>query len=149
MEENKRDPEFEERDATLDDEPTPAMTADELQDSILEDSDMTPFQKYCARMDDKRWTLVQRITGAIMGVIAGVSLFWDTLTKSEGKAQGSFLSLPLVIAIVIALAVPNIIERKSGRSVPKLRIAMVISLAVVIVAYFLVVGAQSGFKFTE
>lgn len=149
MEENKRDPEFEERDATLDDEPTPAMTADELQDSILEDSDMTPFQKYCARMDDKRWALAQRITGVLLGVIAGVSLFWDTLTKSEGAGQGSFFSVPLVIAIVVALAVPNIIERKSGRSISKLRIAMVISLALVIVVYFIVIGAQTGFKFTE
>lgn len=149
MEENKQpNPEFEERDATLDDEPTPAMTADELQDSILEDSDMTAFQKYCARMSDKRWALAQRIVGALLGVIAGVSLFWDTITKSEGAGQGNFFSVPLVIAIVIALAVPNIIERKSARSIPKLRIAMVVSLALVIVIYFIVIGAQTGFKFT-
>ena len=150
MEDNRQTPEIKERNATLDDDPIPSMTADELQESILEDSGMNAFQKYCARMDDKRWTLAQRIAGALLGIAAGVSLFWDTLTKSaRAQQQQGFFSIPLVIAIVIAMAVPNIIEKQSLRSVPKLRIAMVFSLAAVIVIYFVLIGVQTGFTFTE
>ena len=150
MEENKQpNPEFEERDATLDDEPTPAMTADELQDSILEDSGMNAFQKFCARMDDRRWSRAQRITGALLGLIAGISLFWDTLVRTTPTQQQGIFSLPLVIAIVVALIVPNIIEKQGQRRAPKLRTTMVIALALVIVVYFLVIGARTGFKFAS
>ena len=149
MEENKQNPEYEERDATLDDEPTPTLSADEVQDSLLEDSGMNAFQKWCARMDDKRWVLTQRITGALLGLAAGVALFWDTLTDADPTQQQSFLSIPLIAAIVIALIVPNIIEKQSLRRIPKLRTAMVIALALVIVIFFIVTGLQSGFKFTN
>ena len=149
MEENRQNPEFEERNATLDDDPIPSMTADELQESILEDSGMNAFQKYCARMSDARWALMQRIVGALLGVAAGVSLFWDTLIKADSSQQQGIFSMPLVIAIVIALIVPNIIEKQSLRRIPKLRIAMVIALAVVIAIYFFVIGRQTGFSFTS
>ena len=143
MEENRQNPEFEERNATLDDDPIPSMTADELQESILEDSGMNAFQKYCARMSDARWALMQRIVGALLGVAAGVSLFWDTLIKADSSQQQGIFSMPLVIAIVIALIVPNIIEKQSLRRIPKLRIAMVIAI------YFFVIGRQTGFSFTS
>ena len=153
MEEKNKveNPQFEERDATLDDEPTPAMTADELQESILEDSGMNGFQKYCARMDDKKWSLLQRIVGALLGVIAGVALFWDTLVRpSAGAAQqqGGIFTIPLIVAIVVALIVPNIIEKQSLRRAPKLRVAMVIALTAVIAIYFVVIGVRTGFRFT-
>ena len=148
MEDNRQNPEIEEYNATLDDDPISSMTADELQESILEDSGMNAFQKYCARMDDKRWTLTQRIVGAVMGVVAGLALFWDTLVRTEAttQRQGIF-SLPLVIAIIIAMILPNIIEKQSLRRVPALRIAMVIALAAVIVIYFVIIGFQTGFHF--
>ena len=151
MEDNRQNPEYEERNATLDDDFTPSMSEDELQESILEDSGMNAFQKYCARMDDARWTLMQRIVGALLGVAAGMSLFWDTLmhTGANQQQQQSFFSFPLVIAIVIAMAVPNIIEKQSLRRIPKLRTALVIALAVVIVIYFFLVGAKTGFRFTN
>ena len=151
MEDNRQNPEYEERNATLDDDFTPSMSEDELQESILEDSGMNAFQKYCARMDDARWTLMQRIVGALLGVAAGMSLFWDTLmhTGANQQQQQSFFSFPLVIAIVIAMAVPNIIEKQSLRRIPKLRTALVIALAVVIVIYFFLVGSKTGFRFTN
>ena len=149
MEENKQTQEIEERNATLDEDVAPSMTEDELQESILEDSGMNAFQKYCARMSDARWTLMQRVTGALLGVAAGLALFWDTLVRPspESQQQQGLFSLPLIIAIVIALIVPNIIEKQSLRRIPKLRTAMVIALALVVVIDFLVLGAQSGFKF--
>ena len=148
MEDNRQNPEIEEYNATLDDDPISTMTADELQESILEDSGMNAFQKYCARMDDRRWALMQRIVGALLGIAAGVALFWDTMVRTEStqRQQGIF-SAPLVIAIIIAMIVPNIIEKQSLRRIPKLRIAMVISLAAVIVIYFIIIGIQTGFQF--
>ena len=151
MEDNRQNPEIEERNATLDDDPIASMTEDELQESILEDSGMNAFQKYCARMDEARWSLMQRVVGALLGVAAGMSLFWDTLmkTNTNPQQQQSFFSLPLLIAIFIAMVIPNIIEKQGARRVPKLRVALVIALAVVIVIYFVLVGARTGFSFTE
>ena len=146
MEENRQNPQIEEHNATLDDDFIPNMTDDELQESILEDSGMNSFQKYCARMNDARWTLAQRIAGALLGAGAGLALFWDTLTGTEREQQG-FFSLPLIIALALAMFVPNIIEKQSLRSAPKLRGTMVIALAIVIVAYVLIMGMRSGFSF--
>ena len=149
MEDNRQNPEIEERNATLDDDPITSMTADELQESILEDSGMNAFQKFCARLNDARWELLQRIVGALLGVAAGVSLFWDTLVRNDGakQSQGLF-SVPLIVAIVIALVIPNAVEKQSLRRAPKLRTTMVIALAIVIVIYVLIVGVRSGFSFT-
>ena len=149
MEDNRQKPEIEERNATLDDDPISNMTADELQDSILEDSGMNAFQKYIARMNDARWELMQRVVGALLGVAAGIALFWDTLMRNDTSQQPQGLfSIPLIVAIVIALIVPNIIEKQGLRRAPKLRTSMVIALAIVIVAYVLIVGVRTGFSFT-
>ena len=145
MEEKQQTPEFEERDATLDPDPIPAaMSDDELQDGLLEDSDMNGFQKFIARMDEQRWVLTQRIAGVVLGVLAGLSLFWDSFS---GKEEGGF-SYSLIIAVVIAMLVPNIIEKQGLRRIPKLRVALVITLSAMIVAYLIFMGLRLGFKFT-
>lgn len=144
MEDNQKTPEYEEYNASLDPDPIPSnMSADELQETILEDSDMNGFQKTIARMSEKTWTLVQRIAGAILGVASGIALFWNGGSDSE---QG--FSWSLVIAIVIAMLIPNILEKQGGRRIPKLRVALVIALAIMIVGYFIVVGTRTGFKLT-
>jgi len=142
MEDKQRTPEFEEYNATLDDDTVESMSADELQESLLEDSGMNGFQKAIARMDEKTWTLVQRVVGAIMGVAAGVALFWNGGSDTEGG-----FSYSLIIAIVIAMLIPNIIEKQGLRRIPKLRIALVIALGVMIVGYFIYWGTVKGFNF--
>ena len=141
--EDKQQTEVVERDATLDPEPVHQMTDDELQDSILEDSGMNRFQKFVAKLDEAQWTLAQRIVGALLGLIAGVALFMDT-----GNSEGAF-SYSLIIAVLVAMAGPNIIEKQSLRRIPKLRTTMVIVLALVLVAYFVMMGMRSGFNFTN
>ena len=144
MEDNQKTPEYEEYNASLDPDPIPVnMTADELQESILEDSGMNGFQKFIARMDEKTWTIAQRVVGAILGVATGVALFWNGGSDTE---QG--FSWSLILAIVIAMLIPNILEKQGGRRIPKLRVALVIALGVMIVGYFIVVGARTGFKLT-
>ena len=138
------EPEFEERDATLDpDDPVSSMSDEELQESILEDSGMNKFQKFIARLDDKTWLLYQRIVGAILGAAAGVALFWNGGSNDEGG-----FSYSLIVAIVIAMLIPNILEKQGGRRIPKLRIALVIALAIMIVGYLLYWGIGTGFKLT-
>ena len=151
MEDNRNNPEIEERDATLDEDVISSMTEDELQESILEDSGMNGFQKFCARMPEPKWVLTQRIVGALLGIAAGMALFWDTMMKSVGvqqQEQQGFFSMPLVLAVLIAMVVPNILEKQSLRRIPKLRTALVIGLGAMIVIYFIVIGASTGFKFT-
>lgn len=143
MEDRQQTPEFEERDATLDPDPVSTLTEDELQESILEDSGMNKFQKFIARLDEKTWTLYQRIAGAILGVGAGIALFWNGGSDTEGG-----FSYSLIFAIVIAMLIPNVLEKQGGRRIPKLRIALVIALGVMIVGYFIYWGVFHGFRLT-
>ena len=116
----------------------------ELQDSILEDSDMTAFQKTIAKMSDKTWDLCQRICGVVLALLASVALFWENITGSTN--EGGF-SYSLIVAVVIALLIPSIIERRGLRKIPKVRMIMVIVLLICIVVYFLIIGVRTGFNF--
>ena len=102
---------------------------------------MSSFQKFIARLDEKTWKLYQRIAGAVMGLLACVALFWKS-----GEEQGTF-SYGLIIAMVIALILPNFLEKRALRKMSTLRLTMAISMGVVIVAYFLYWGLSSGFNF--
>ena len=145
MEDNQKKPVYEEYNASLDpDDPVSTMSDDELQESILADSDMNSFQKWVARLDEKKWTLMQRIVGAILGVGAGLALFWNGGSDSE---QG--FSWSLIIAVVIAMLVPNILEKQGQRRIPKLRVALVIALGIMIAGYFIYWGAFHGFQMTK
>lgn len=143
MEDKQKTPEYEEYNATLDEDVVEAMSDDEVQESILEDSNMNGFQKAIARMSEKTWTIAQRVVGAILGLATGVALFWNGGSDNE---QG--FSYSLIVAVVIAMLIPNIIERTGQRRIPKLRMALVIALAFMIVVYFIYWGAFKGFRLT-
>jgi len=113
-----------------------SMSEDELQSVILEDSNMNAFQKFINRMGDRKWKLTQRIVGALLGVLCAVALFWDTITgATQQEGQQSAFSMSLIIAVVIAMIVPNIIEKQSQRKVPQLRVALAVSLCIVLAIY--------------
>lgn len=132
-------------DATLE-EDMPQMTDAELQDSILEDSDLNGFQKWTARVSDAKWKLYQRILGVILGLGAGVALFWEGISgAAANESQGSF-SYSLIIAVVIALLVPNIVEKQGRRKIPVARVTMAITLGVALAAYFIWTAATGGFQ---
>lgn len=145
MEDKQRTTEYEEYNATLDADPTPAetMSADEVQESILEDSGMNSVQKAIARLSEKSWNTIQYVLGAILGLATGAALFWNGGGDNE---QG--FSYSLIVAVIIAMLIPNLLERKGLRRIPKLRIALVIVLAIMIVAYFIYWGCVKGFSFT-
>ena len=143
MEDKQKTPAYDEYNATLDADPVEEMSADQVQESILEDSDMNSFQKAIARLSEKTWTIVQRVVGALLGIASGVALFWN-----GGSDTQSGFSYSLIVAVVIAMLIPNLIEKKGLRRIPKLRIALVISLAAMIVIYFIYWGSVKGFRFT-
>ena len=145
MEDRDNKPVYEERDASFDPDPETTLTEEELQDSILADSGMNAFQLYVAKMNDKSWNLAQRIFGVVLGILASVALFWDSIGGAD-KEKGGF-SFSLIAAVVIAMLVPNIIEKQGLRKIPKVRTTMAITLMVCIVVYFLYMGLTTGFNF--
>lgn len=151
MEDNNKNVEFEERNATLDEDMENQLSESELQDKILEDSDMSGFQKFIARMDDAKWKLVQRIFGVFLGLGTSIALFWEQIpgvkqNMAEGSKAGSY---SLIIAVVVALLIPNIIEKRGGRKITQARFAMVITLGIAIVAFFIMSGVRNGWHFMQ
>lgn len=127
--------------ASFDPDPIPDMDEDELQDSILADSNMNAFQRFIAKLDDKKWDLYQRILGVVLGVAACAALFWNS---GKGEDENGF-TWTLVIAIVIAMLIPNILEKQGQRKIPKARIVEAITMGVCIAAYFVYVAIVKGF----
>ena len=146
MEDNKNSVEYEERNATLDEEVViDQLSESELQEKILEDSDMSGFQKFIARLDDAKWKLYQRIFGVILGLGTAVALFWPGQNE-EGSKIGSYT---LIIAVVIALLIPNIIEKRGGRKITQARYTMVITLGIALVAFFIMTGIKHDWQFMQ
>ena len=79
----------------------------------------------------------------LLGAAACISLFWK-----DGSQEQSAFSWSLILAIVIAIWVPNILEKQGLRKLTKARTTMAITMAVIIVIYFIVVGMTTGFKLT-
>ena len=132
-----------EYDASFEPDPIDTMTDDELQDTILADSNMTSFQRWIAKLDDQKWKLYQTILGILLAIASCTALFW----RGSNDTENAF-SWSLVIAVIIALVIPNIIEKKGLRRSPRARNVMAIAMGVIIVGYFLVLGITTGFKFT-
>lgn len=132
-----------EYDASFEPDPVDSMTDDELQDTILADSNMTGFQRFIAKLDDKKWKLYQTILGIVLAIASCTALFWRNSNDTENAFSWS-----LVIAVIIALVIPNIIEKKGQRRIPRARNTMAIAMGVIIVVYFLVLGIRTGFNFT-
>ena len=147
MEDRDNKPVYEERDASFEPDPEPETTIseEELQDSILADSDMNAFQKCLAKMNDRTWNLCQRILGAVLGILSSVALFWDSISGADPEKKD--FSYSLIVAVVIAILVPNIIEKQGLRKIPKARTTMAITLLICIAAYVLYLGISTVFNF--
>ena len=137
---------IDEHNASFDEDPIlEEMSEDELQDTILADSDLNGFQRFIAKMDDKKWNLTQRILGIVLGLGAGLALFGENLFKKNAEeAMGTY---SLVLAVVIAMLIPNIIEKQAGRKIYTARTTMAITLLVTLVIYFVWAGMSGGFSF--
>ncbi|MCE5188134.1 MAG: hypothetical protein LLF75_02965 [Eubacteriales bacterium] len=99
-------------------EPQPAEDLDELQ---------TRIRGY----SDRKWALILRIGGALLGAICGLMLTYFSNFESIGMFS-------TIGAVLIALLLPNVIEKRVKRSVQKGRTAMLIALAAWLVLFTLI-----------
>ena len=97
----------------------------------------TEFEKKIKAIPEDKWNLYQTIGGAAIGIIAAALLF----------ASSSGLSWGFLVAVVLALLLPNWLEDKGRRKLFRARIAMIIALGIGIVAMLLYNGFTYGWDF--
>jgi len=80
---------------------------------------------------ESQWNLYQRIGGAVLGLLCGYLLTYFGQYESIGM-YGT------IAAVLIALFVPGMIEKRVKRSVQKGRIALMLALAAWMLTYLLI-----------
>ena len=93
--------------------------------------DLDELQKRVNNYPEKTWTLIQRIAGGAMGILCGLLLTYFSNFESIGM-------ISTIAAVLIALLLPNVIEKRVRRKIQKGRAAMLIGLAVWLAGYTLV-----------
>ncbi len=100
------------------------------------------FEKRIHAIPDAKWDLYQILGGAAIGVFTVLALFLG----------GSGVSASFLIAVVLALLLPNWLEDRGRRKLTKGRYAMIAVIAVGVVGVFLYTGFTQGwdiFKKTQ
>lgn len=90
--------------------------------------ELDDLQKKIHAIPDDRWLLIQRIGGTFLGLLSGFLLTY----------LGNFDSTRMygtIGAVVVAMLVPNLTERRIKRSVQKGRLMMLIALGAWLVVY--------------
>lgn len=113
----------------------PANTAEaEAVEEEPEEEDVpvepTPFQKKVAAISEENWKKYQVIAGVVLGLLAGICLSFLSRLPAFGN-------MGLIVAAVVALIVPNMLEKQAARKIPRLRVALIIALAVCLGFYML------------
>lgn len=92
--------------------------------------DLDELQKKIAALPEERWSLILRAGGAVLGLLCGFLLTFFSQYDSVGM-YGT------IGAVLIALFVPNIVEKRVKRRVQKGRFALMIALGVWLAAYLI------------
>ena len=107
----------------------------EQKSSVQETPTVTPpkeeldeLQTKVRNLPDAKWILYQRICGAVLGLLCGYLLTFFGSYESVGM-------FGTIAAVLIALFVPNLAEKRLKRSLQKGRIALMIGLALWMLAY--------------
>ena len=96
----------------------------------------TEFEKKIKAIPEDKWNLYQTLGGGLIGAVAAALLF----------AGGTGLSAGFLIAVVLALLVPNGLESRGRRKLMRARVAMIIVLAIGIVAMVIYNGVTHGWE---
>ena len=98
--------------------------------------ELDDLQKKVQAYPEQQWILFQRLGGAALGLLSGYLLTFFSSYPSIGM-YGT------IAAVLIALLVPNMIEKRVKRSVRKGRVALMIGLGawlLAFLAYMLIQG---------
>jgi uncharacterized membrane protein HdeD (DUF308 family) len=93
--------------------------------------DMDELQTRVHNYPEKTWTLIQRIAGGALGLLCGLLLTYFSNFESIGMFS-------TIGAVLIALLLPNVIEKRVRRKIQKGRAAMLIGLAAWLAGYTLI-----------
>ncbi len=97
------------------------------QDEIEYERSRGAFFNWAQKQTDEQWKRFQIIGGVAVGVAASACI--ALIPTQEG---GSFFSWSFIAAIVIAMLLPNFVEKRSGRSIGLARKILLIVLVVFI-----------------
>jgi hypothetical protein len=93
--------------------------------------ELDDLQTKVRNLSGSKWNLYQRIAGAVLGLLCGYLLTYFSQYESIGL-YGT------IAAVLVALFVPGMIEKRVKRSVQKGRIALMIGLAAWMLVYLLI-----------
>ena len=93
--------------------------------------ELDDLQTKVRNLPEAKWNLFQRIGGAVMGLLCGYLLTYFGQYESIGM-YGT------IAAVLIALFVPRMIEKRVKRTVQKGRVALMIALGAWMLAYLLI-----------
>jgi len=93
--------------------------------------ELDDLQTKVRNFPESTWFLYQRISGAVLGLLCGYLLTYFSQYESIGM-YGT------IAAVLIALFVPGMIEKRVKRSVQKGRVALMIALAAWMLVYLLI-----------
>lgn len=120
---------------TLDDEDLRHVPREEVETvpepaEPVEDTPPEPsaFEKRIAAIPDDKWKKYQIIGGLVLGLLSATCIV--VLGRMESIGSMAFIG-----AAVLALFVPNILEKKGGRKIPVLRTALILALVVTMGLY--------------
>lgn len=97
------------------------------------------FEKRVNAIPEGMWNLYQTLAGVAVGLFTVFALF----QSSEG------LGPMFLVALVLALAAPNLLEDRGRRKLNRFRIVLVIVLAAGIIAMTVYTGTTQGWDFLK
>ena len=102
----------------------------ESQQDELENEYLSNLDRLAAGLSPEKWKLWQTIAGAVLGIAGGLCLLYLGGTETFG-------SMGLVLAVVILLLIPNILQRNIVRSLTRARMVSIIAFAAVLLVHLL------------
>lgn len=98
------------------------------QQDELDNEYLSSLDRLVSNLSPEKWKLWQTIVGVVLGIAGGLCLFYLGGTETFG-------SFGLVLAVVILLLIPNILQRNIARSFTRGRMVSIIAFAAVLLLH--------------
>lgn len=100
----------------------------DAQQDELDNEYLSSLDRLVSNLSPEKWKLWQTIVGVVLGIAGGLCLFYLGGTETFG-------SFGLVLAVVILLLIPNILQRNIARSFTRGRMVSIIAFAAVLLLH--------------